>query len=149
MKIHLIRKEKGKVYKSADIVDALFGYGLDHDDDRAPHLTGPGSEGLYISISDTVNYWACCIEPHKAGLDMEESSRRVKPAIARKLHKAEQEYLSVLSEGGSEWTEEFLSIWTRKEAWSKYKGAGLSLGFSSFSVLDGSIEGVPVASFTY
>ncbi|MBR3301592.1 MAG: RecX family transcriptional regulator [Firmicutes bacterium] len=149
MKIHLIRKEKGKVYKSADIVDALFGYGLDHDDDRAPHLTGPGSEGLFISISDTVNYWACCIEPHNVGLDMEERSRRVKPAIARKLHKAEQEYLSVLSEGGSEWTEEFLSIWTRKEAWSKYKGAGLSLGFSSFSVLDGCIEGVPVASFTY
>ena len=149
MKIHLIQKEKGKIYKSADIVSAVFGFGLDHDDERAPHLTGAGSEGLFISISDTINYWACSVESYRVGLDMEERSRHVKPAIVRKFHKKEQEYLSVLSEGGSEWTEEFLSIWTRKEAWSKYKEAGLSLGFSSFSVLDGSIDGVPLTSFTY
>ena len=149
MVVHLIRKEKGRVYKSADIVSAVFGYGLDHDEDRAPHLTGTGSDGLFISVSDTVNYWACCIEPRRVGLDMEERSRHVKPAVAKRLHKAEQEYLAALSEGGSEWTEEFLSVWTRKEAWAKYKGAGLSLGFSSFSVMDGSIEGVPLVSFTY
>ncbi len=149
MKISLIRKERGRVYKSADIVRALFGFKLDHDEERAPHLKGPECEGLFISISDTVNYWACCIEPHRVGLDMEERSRVVKPRIARKLHKDEQEYLSALSEGGSEWQEEFLSVWTRKEAWSKYKGVGLSLDFSSFYVLDGSLEGVPVASFTY
>ena len=149
MKISLIRKEKGRLYKSEDIVRSLWGLELTHDDDRAPHLSGPGSEGLFISISDTVNYWACCIEPHRAGLDMEELSRQVKPAITRRLHRDEQKYLSVLSEGGSEWTEEFFSVWTRKEAWSKYKGVGLSLDFSSFSVLDGSIEGVPIASFKY
>ncbi len=149
MKISLIRKERGRVYKSADIVRALFGFELDHDGERAPHLKGPGSEGLFISVSDTVNYWACCIEPHPVGLDMEERSRVVKLRVAKKLHKDEQQYLAALSEGGSEWTEEFLSIWTRKEAWSKYKGVGLSLDFSSFSVLDGSLEGVPVAGFTY
>ena len=149
MKIHLIKKEKGRTYKSADIVSAVFGYGLDHDDSRAPVLNGPGSEGLFITISDTVNYWACCIEPRRVGLDMEEASRHVKPAVAKRLHKSEQEYLAALSEGSSEWTEEFLSIWTRKEAWVKYKGEGLSFGLSSFSVLDGSLDGVPLASFTY
>ena len=71
MKISLIRKERGRVYKSADIVRALFGFELDHDGERAPHLKGPECEGLFISISDTVNYWACCIEPHPVGLDME------------------------------------------------------------------------------
>lgn len=128
---------------------ALFGYELDHDEEHAPHLKGPECEGLFISVSDTVNYWACCIEPCRVGLDMEERSRVVKPQIARRLHKDEQQYLAALSEGSGEWTEEFLSIWTRKEAWSKYKCAGLSLDFSSFSVLDGTLEGVPVASFTY
>ena len=149
MKIGLIRKERGRVYKSADIVRSVWGFELDHDEERAPHLKGPGSEGLFISVSDTVNYWACCIEEHRVGLDMEERSRVVKPQIARRLHKDEQQYLAALSEGGSEWKEEFFSIWTRKEAWSKYKGVGLSLDFSSFSVLDGSLEGVPIASFTY
>ena len=149
MTIRLIRKERGKVYKSADIVRALSGYELEHDGERAPHLKGPDCEGLFISITDTVNYWACCIEDHPVGLDMEELSRVVKPQTAKRLHKDEQQYLSALSEGSSEWTEEFFSVWTRKEAWSKYKGKGLSLDFSSFSVLEGRLEGVPVASFKY
>ena len=147
MTIHLVKKEKGRVYKSEDIVRALFGLELAHDKDGAPFLRlEEGAAERFISISDTKNYWACAVEDCRIGLDMEEAGRVVKPAIAKRLHKDEQAYLAVLSEGGSEWTEEFLSIWTRKEAWAKYSGKGLAIGFSSFSVLDGTL---PLASFTY
>ena len=153
MTVYLIKKERGRVYKSADIVRSLWGLELSHDDEGAPVINGssPEAEGsgdLFITISDTSAHWACCIEDHPIGLDMEESSRKPNPKIAKKLHPDEQAYLAALSEGSSEWNEEFLSVWTRKEAWMKYKGKGIKLGLSSFSVMDGSIEGVPVSSFT-
>ncbi|MBQ9890619.1 MAG: RecX family transcriptional regulator [Firmicutes bacterium] len=152
--IYLVKKEKGRVYKSADIVRAFFSRKLQHDEDGAPHFAdcqpaGPADPERYISITDTKNYWACCVSEKPVGIDMEEQGRVVKPAIAKRFHKAEQEYLSVLSEGSREWTEEFFAIWTKKEAWSKLKGKGYAIGFSKFSVLEAETEGIPVASFTY
>ena len=142
--IDLIKKEKGRVYKSEAIVRELFGLELSHDEEGAP-LLGNGS---FISISDTKDHWACAISDRPLGIDIEELSRRVKPSIVRKFHKDEQEYLAVLSEESREWTEELFSIWTRKEAWSKYTKKGLSIGFSKFSVLENSVEGVPLGSFS-
>ncbi len=160
MTIYLVKKEKGRIYKSEDIVRELFGLELSHNKDGVPLLGGDAP--LYISISDTRNYWACALEPFPVGIDMEEKDRVVKPAVVKRLHKDEQAYLGALSEGGREWTEEFLSIWTRKEAYAKYAGKGLALGFAKFSVLEGSVDGegagavvfgangsVPVRSFEY
>ncbi len=149
MKIHLIKKEKGRVYKSEDIVRALFGAELAHDGNGAPFLRAEeGAEERFVSITDTKNYWACAVEGSRIGLDMEEAGRVVKPAVAKRFHKDEQAYLAALSEGSREWTEEFLSIWTRKEAWAKYCGKGLKQPFSEFSVLDGALP-APVSSFAY
>ena len=146
MTIYLIKKEKGRIYESEAIVRTLFGLELSHNKDGAPLLGGE----LHISISDTKNYWACALEPFPVGIDMEEKDRVVKPAVVKRLHKDEQAYLGALSEGGREWTEEFLSIWTRKEAYAKYAGKGLALGFAKFSVLEGRVGGsVPVRSFEY
>ena len=164
MTIHLIKKEKGRVYKSEAIVRALFGFELCHVRDGAPFLLCEDDAAKrFISISDTKNYWACTVSEQPIGLDIEEAGRSVDPKIARRLHKDEQDLLAVLSAGGREWTEEFLSIWTRKEAWGKYCGKGLAIGFSSFSVLGGTLPApeqgndterkseslVPLASFTY
>lgn len=143
IEIDLIKKEKGRVYKSEEIVRELFGLELLHDEEGAPLL----DNGRFISISDTKEHWACAMSDTPIGIDIEELSRRVRPSIVRKFHKDEQEYLAVLSEGGREWTEELFSIWTRKEAWSKYTRKGLSIGFSKFSVLENSVEGVPLGSF--
>ncbi len=144
--IQLVKKSRGRIYKSEDIVRALTGRGLTHDEFGAP-LFSDGAGG-YISISDTKNYWACCVSDSPVGIDMEEKGRRVRREIAKRFHKDEQEYLSVLSGTESEWAEEFFSIWTRKEAWSKLKGKGYAIGFTRFSVLDGCPEGIPIASFT-
>ena len=146
LNILLVKKTRGRVYKSEDIVRAVAGRALSHDELGAPMLTdGPG----FISITDTKNYWACCVSEQPVGIDMEEKDRRVRREIASRFHKDEQDYLSVLTGTDSEWNGEFFSIWTRKEAWSKLKGKGYAIGFAKFSVLDGAPEGIPVASFSW
>ncbi|MBQ6671561.1 MAG: RecX family transcriptional regulator [Firmicutes bacterium] len=145
--IQLVKKSRGRIYKSEDIVRALTGRGLSHDELGAPFFTDAEAGG-FISITDTKNYWACCVSGSPVGIDMEEKGRKARREIAKRFHKDEQEYLSVLTGTESEWTEEFFSIWTRKEAWSKLRGKGYAVGFAKFSVLDGCPEGIPVASFT-
>jgi len=120
MKIFVIKKEKGKKYDSKSICKNTLSFDLEYD----------GEKPIGASISDTKNYWACCIG--QCGIDIEEKGRIVKPNIIRSLHPLEQEYLSALSFGSSEWNTEFFHIWTAKEA--VYKLTGYS--FKQISVLD-------------
>ena len=132
MKIYLVKKEKNRIYKSEDIVFAISGQRLAHDEKGAPLV----AEG-YVSVTDTKGHWACAFSESPVGIDMEELSRKLSYSAVKKLHAKEQEYLAPLSLGSREWREEFLSIWTKKESYSKYIGKGLSMGFGSFCVLDG------------
>ncbi len=134
MKIFIVEKSKGKAYKSESMVRTLFNYELTHNDEGAPCI-----EGAYISISDTKSFWACSVSDHPIGIDIEETSRTVRSAVVKRLHRDEKAYLSVLSEGSNEWKDEFLSIWVRKEAYMKLKGKGLKMGLESFSVIDSDI----------
>ena len=88
---------------------------LTHDGDGAPRL----SCGMGISVSDTKNYWCCALTEGAVGLDIEEN-RNVKAVMVKRLHPLEQQYLSGLEPEGREWTEEFLTIWTRKESYMKF-----------------------------
>ena len=119
------------------MVYAISGQVLSHGEKGEPLV----DEG-HVSITDTLRYWACAFSERPVGIDMEELSRSVSPAVSRKLHAAEREYLEVLYVGSSEWKEEFLSIWTKKESYAKYMGKGLSVGLSSFCVLDGWQDGL-------
>ena len=144
MIIHLLQKKKGRLYRSEDIVRFIFSQdgdnsvSLSYDASGAPSLISKdGASSCGISISDTARFWAAAVAPESnLGLDIEESSRRIKASSVRRLHPLEIEYLAALEEGGAEWTNEFLCIWTRKEAYSKFCGAGLAIGVGSFSVLD-------------
>lgn len=132
MKIYLIEKKKYRIYKSEAIVKAILDKTLTHTAKGAPEI-----DGAYISISDTKSFWACAVsEDIPIGLDIEELTRTVKPIVVKKLHEEEIEDLSTFAPGGSEWRDEFLSIWTRKEAYMKMEGLGLRMGLSSFSVID-------------
>lgn len=132
MKIYLVKKEKNRIYKSEDMVPALTGRNFTHNEKGAPLV-----EDGYVSVTHTAGYWACALSDRPVGIDMEELSRKLSPAAAKKLHPAEKEYLSVLSEGSAEWREEFLRIWTKKESYLKYLGKGLAGGLSGFCVLEG------------
>jgi len=128
--LYLVTKEKNKIYKSEDMVLAIYGKNLLHNEKGAPIL----EEG-HISISDTKKYWACAYSCDPLGIDLEEFNRTVTANALKKLHKSEAEYMEGLSFGTNEWREEFLSIWTKKESYSKFAGKGLGIGFSRFSVL--------------
>ncbi|MDO5331312.1 MAG: RecX family transcriptional regulator, partial [Bacillota bacterium] len=120
------------VYKSEQIVQSILNKTLTHTAKGAPEI-----DGAFISISDTKSYWVCAVsEDIPVGIDIEELDRSIKPAVAKKLHPDEMDDLSTFAPGGSEWREEFLSIWTRKEAYMKMEGLGLRMGLASFSVLE-------------
>ncbi|MCR4804458.1 MAG: 4'-phosphopantetheinyl transferase superfamily protein, partial [Clostridia bacterium] len=133
MKIYCVKKKKGRKYTSVQLAREAAGISLDHDPSGRP-VDAEGS--CHLSISDTKNWWVMLVCSSPCGLDIEEKSRSISEAVVKKLHPLEQQYLNALSEGSSEWREEFLQIWVRKEAYMKFCGEGLSLGLVRFCVLD-------------
>lgn len=125
MKVYLIKKGKYKKYESPDVVKRALGRELTYNEDGAP---------LGCSISNTKNYWIYA--EGDCGIDIEEKGRVIKESVVKKLHPLERKYMNALAYGTSEWTDEFLHIWTVKEAWLKLLKLGLSGGLDSFSVLD-------------
>ncbi len=140
IKLFILKKIKGRLYRTESIADAVFrglgpawdGVRICHDEKGAPFLSG---SDMRVSVSDTAGWWLMALSENPVGIDAEETSRKIKPSLVRMLHPLEKSYLSALSEGSSEWNREFLTIWTRKEALMKLRGEGLSMGLSSFSVI--------------
>ena len=141
MKLVLIRKKKGRRYTSEDCAREAAGVTLAHDPAGRPYAEAP--EGLFVSVSDTKNWWGMLTASTPCGLDLEENSRNLTAATAKKLHPLEQQYLEGLQPLSREWKAEFLSIWVRKEAYVKYCGEGLRMGLAKFSVLDEALEYAP------
>ena len=141
MKIYCVKKKKGRKYASVQLAREAAGISLDHDPLGRP-MDADGA--CHLSISDTKGWWVMLTADSPCGLDIEEKSRGISEAVVKKLHPLEQQYLSGLSAGSSEWREEFLQIWVRKEAYMKFCGEGLSLGLSKFSVLDEALSYAPL-----
>ena len=144
MKIYVIRKKKGRKYDSAACAKAAADIRLEYEPSGRPvALQEEGEAPLFVSVSDTKNRWAILIADRPCGLDLEENSRNLSAAAAKKLHPLEQQYLSGLEPLSGEWRAEFLNIWVRKEAYMKYCGEGLRMGLARFSVLDERLEYAP------
>ncbi|MBO5518499.1 MAG: RecX family transcriptional regulator [Firmicutes bacterium] len=136
MKLYLIKKKKDRKYSSEACAKAAAGVTLEHDVSGRPVAIG----GPFVSVSDTKNWWALLTADSPCGLDLEEGGRSLTAASAKKLHALEQQYLAGLEPLSSEWREEFLSIWVRKEAYMKFCGEGLRMGLAKFSVLDADLN---------
>lgn len=136
MKLYLIQKKKGRLYTSEACAKAAAGITLEHDPSGRPVAI----DGPFVSVSDTKHWWSLLTADSPCGLDLEETSRSLTAASVKKLHALEQQYLEGLQPLSSEWREEFLSIWVRKESYMKFCGEGLRMGLSKFSVLDAALD---------
>ena len=114
-----------------------------------PYL--PEMPHVFFSVSHSGDLWICLLDKAPVGVDCElavgeagaaptgqegaaPQGRPFAKLAARYFAPAEQQLFEAL---GADETA-FLQIWTRKEAYVKYTGKGLSQGLSSFSVAEGS-----------
>lgn len=128
----LLRHVLGEVYGKIPAVS----YG--ENQYGKPNLTS--HPGIFYSLSDTDGCVAVAVGDSELGLDIERL-RPVDMRTARRFTQAEREYVG----GGDGADERFFALWTRKEAFMKYRGMGFSLPMKSFSALpDG--QGEHIAS---
>ena len=86
--------------------------------------------GIYFNISHTESLQAVAIGTSEVGVDIEKI-RPVNLQVAKRFSKEEYDYIKAKDS-----TERFFEIWTKKEAYLKYKGTGISGGLNSFSVFE-------------
>ena len=132
--------------------------------DGKPELVAPdGSHPLYFNLSHSGGLLAVAVDDREVGVDIETLSRRLHPALARRmLSQTEQEALAdefgplpqtaPLSEA---LTKRLLTLWTLKEALTKATGTGLRTDYRSLTLQacpDGSyvcpaVPGIRLRSF--
>lgn len=93
-----------------------------------------GAENFDFSLSHAGNYIAFICSDRSVGVDVESCSRG-NEKIAKRYF-TEEEYFRIYLDRADPVS--FAEIWTAKEAYVKYTGAGLSEGLDTFNVLDGS-----------
>ena len=92
-----------------------------------PYFKG---SNIYFNISHTEALQAVAIGKSEVGVDIEKI-RDVNLQVASRFSNEEYDYVME-----AESSNRFFEIWTKKEAYLKYLGTGISGGLKSFSVLD-------------
>lgn len=95
----------------------------------------------YINVTHAGGYAACVVAEHPIGIDMEDAGRfevktkeqrqKLKRIAKRCCTEEELAYLENVKE--QEAGQAFTRIWTRKESYSKLKGLGMQIGFSTIN----------------
>lgn len=85
---------------------------------------------IYFNISDSYDLKAVAIGEREVGVDIEKI-RKANLSVSKRFTQTEREY--ILEQDSQK---RFFEVWTRKEAYLKYKGVGLSGGLDSFDVFD-------------
>lgn len=85
---------------------------------------------FFFNISNSYNLQAVAISDFEVGVDIE-LVREVDLSVAKRFTKFEYNY--ILSEKS---LDRFFEVWTKKEAYLKYKSLGLSGGLNRFNVFD-------------
>lgn len=88
-------------------------------------------QSVYFNISHTDGAIAIAFSDNEVGIDIEQK-READVKIARRFFtQNEAEYV----ENSADKTAEFLKLWTKKEAYIKMLGEGISLGLNTFDVI--------------
>ncbi len=112
----------------------------------------PALPSVFVSVSHSRGYWVALFDNHPCGVDVEETTRsRVSEAVIRRKFTPEEQALfgDAFASGGLAGAEThadeatFLRVWTRKEAYLKYTGEGLTRDTLSFSVAGTDADGRP------
>ncbi len=85
---------------------------------------------LYFNISHTDGLTVVAVGDSEVGIDVERV-RKADLRITRRFLKQEADYITAADSH-----KRFFEVWTKKEAYLKYKGTGLSGGLDSVNVFD-------------
>ena len=92
---------------------------------------------VFFSLSHSADMLICAVADTNVGADCQYHSldqKRAEPIAERFYSAEEREYLANF-DNDRDFLNAFYHIWTRKEAYIKYTGKGLSEGLSSFSTI--------------
>jgi phosphopantetheinyl transferase len=98
---------------------------LRHSDSGAPFVDVPG---VYISITHCKTAAAVIVSSIPVGVDME-TLRRSDMRLARRICHENELALLEKARNEQQFDSLFTDMWVKKEAYSKMKGKGLSIGF--------------------
>lgn len=143
MKIYLQKGKSRNVSSEELLRKALKAYSIEYKLDasiqgietREIQRTGKGKPfiknfPLEFSISHSGNIWVCAIGKCTVGIDIQIAKPGKTIEVAKRFFtKEEADFI---------WDNDskaFFQIWSRKEAFVKYTGEGISYGFDNFSVI--------------
>ncbi len=107
-----------------------FSYGTN----RRPHLVYPADTGLDFNYSHTESAVLFALTDESfIGTDIESSARRIPANIYAKVFHPDE--INYINSSGKSKEERFFECWTRKEAYTKQLGTGLSRNLSSINTL--------------
>jgi phosphopantetheinyl transferase len=120
------------------IVDGVAG--VERGAHGKPYFTKGAFEDVRFSISHSGRFWSVLFAEEEVGLDIEDlsthrglTSERRERIAARFFAEDESSYVV---HGVGEPLLRFFRVWTAKEAYIKYTGAGISEGLNAFSVME-------------
>lgn len=91
---------------------------------------------LEFSISHSGNIWVCVIGENRVGVDIQVTKTAKTIEVAKRFFTTEEADFITDNDRTV-----FFQIWSRKEAFVKFTGEGISYGFDKFSVIkDGEIN---------
>ncbi len=102
---------------------------------------------LQFSIAHSKAWLVCAVAADAIGIDVEKIAAWRERVAKRFLSKSEYSALTELST--TEKTEQFYSIWTLKESYSKAIGRGLTVPFNSFSIKKSQLNGLFITDDHY
>ena len=130
----MIRRCARMYAENAGVDEALAllkqGIALDRGEKGKPYF--PSLPSLHFSLSHSGQYGVCAFYRQPVGLDLQIHRECNREAIARRFfHLNEYQYLKEKD------YIPFFDVWTAKESYVKYSGAGIAAGLRTFSVVDG------------